>query len=40
MFRTIFGATQVNLGENIKENKQFLACFGLIEENMDLSHIH
>jgi hypothetical protein len=30
MFRTILGATQVNSGE----------CFGLIEENMDLSHIH
>ena len=43
MFRTIFGAKQVNSGkdvENTKVNKQLVALFWIIEENIDLSHIH
>jgi hypothetical protein len=40
--KTIFGAKQENScknGENTKVNKQLVAIFGLIEENMDLSLI-
>ncbi len=45
MFRTIFGTKQVNLGKNGEKHKskETIAChvfFGLIEENMELSHIH
>ena len=42
MFRTIFGTKQFNLPKNGKKNKrkQTIACFGLVEENMELSHIH
>ena len=40
MFRTIFGTKQVNSGKNWRKHKSKQTCFGLIEENMELSHTH
>ena len=45
MFRTIFGAKQLNSGKKrekhkSKKKKNRISCFGLMKENMELSDIH
>ena len=41
MFRTILGSDQVNSGKNgVKSTNNHMSSFGLIEKNMELSHIY
>ena len=42
MFRTILCSDQIqsNLGKNTEINKNRMSSFGLIEKNMELSHIY